>query len=56
VLDWTKAHLEPTPLWAIVAPANEPSLKLADRLGFERVAEMVYHDSPTLVLRRPAWD
>src|SRR5947208_2545981 len=54
VLDWAHANLAPTPLWAIIAPANEPSLKLADKLGFERVSEVVYHDSPTLVLRRPA--
>jgi RimJ/RimL family protein N-acetyltransferase len=55
VLDWAKANLQPTPIWAIIAPANEPSLKLADKLGFERVSEVVYHDSATLVLRRPAW-
>ena len=55
VLDWARNNLEPSPLWAIVAPANEPSLKLADRLGFKRVTDVVYHDSPTVVLRRPAW-
>ena len=43
-LDWAEGNLEPTPLWAIIAPANEPSLKLAERLGFERVTEVVYHD------------
>ena len=36
VLDWAKANLRPTPIWAIIAPENEPSLKLADKLGFER--------------------
>ncbi|MFL6722297.1 MAG: GNAT family N-acetyltransferase [Sphingomonas sp.] len=54
-LEWAKANLAPTPLWAIIAPANEPSLKLAERLGFDRVSEVSYHDSPTIVLRRPAW-
>jgi len=54
-LDWAKSNLEPTPIWAIVAPANEPSLKLAGRLGFERVTEVVYHENPTMVLRRQAW-
>jgi RimJ/RimL family protein N-acetyltransferase len=52
-LDWAERNLPPTPLWAIIAPANEPSLKLAERLGFERVTEVSYHDSPTMVLRRP---
>ena len=55
VLDWTEANLEPTPLWAIIAPKNEPSLKLAEKLGFERHSETLYHDDPTVVLKRSAW-
>ena len=55
VLDWAERTLDPTPIWAIIAPANEPSLKLAERLGFVPVAETAYHDDPTVVLRRPAW-
>jgi len=54
-LDWAEATLDPVPVWAIVAPANEPSLKLAERLGFERIHETQYHGDPTVVLRRPAW-
>jgi RimJ/RimL family protein N-acetyltransferase len=55
VIDWVEAHLEPTPLWAIIAPANTPSIKLAGKLGFEPLHETSYHGDPTLVLRRPAW-
>ncbi len=55
VLDWTEANLDPTPIWAIIAPANEPSLKLAKKLGFEWFSETVYHNDPTVVLKRPAW-
>ncbi len=55
VLGWAEASLAPTPIWAIIAPANAPSLKLADKLGFKRVHETLYHDDPTVVLRRPAW-
>jgi RimJ/RimL family protein N-acetyltransferase len=55
VIEWTEANLTPTPLWAIIAPANEPSLKLAQKLGFERVSETLYHDDPTIILKRPAW-
>jgi RimJ/RimL family protein N-acetyltransferase len=51
-LTWADKTLEPVPVWAIVAPENRPSLKLADRLGFERLADSVYHDAPTAVLRR----
>ena len=55
VLDWAHANVEPTPIWAIIAPANEPSIRLAERLGFERLGETDYHGDPTLVLKRPAW-
>ena len=55
VLDWAEANLEPTPIWAMIAPANEPSFRLAERLGFERLHEVTYHDDPTVILRRPAW-
>ncbi|HVM23489.1 MAG TPA: GNAT family N-acetyltransferase, partial [Sphingomicrobium sp.] len=54
-LDWAEANLRPTAIWAIVAPANEPSLRLAAKLGFERVHDTTYHDAPTVVLKRPAW-
>ena len=54
-ITWLENHLQPTPIWAIIAPANEASLKLAGKLGFQRVGESIYHEEPTLVLRRPAW-
>jgi RimJ/RimL family protein N-acetyltransferase len=55
VIDWAESNLQPTPIWAIIAPANEASIKLAEKLGFERHNETTYHDDPTIVLRRPAW-
>ena len=55
VLGWAEENLRPTPIWAIIAPENEPSLKLAAKLGFERLHETSYHGSPTIVLRRPTW-
>ena len=55
VLHWAETNLEPTPIWAIIAPENEPSLKLAAKLGFETVDETLYNDEPTAVLQRPAW-
>ncbi|MBA3525577.1 MAG: GNAT family N-acetyltransferase [Pseudomonadota bacterium] len=54
-LAWAEASLEPTPIWAIIAPENHSSFRLAERLGFERVAETLYNNEPTAVLRRPAW-
>ena len=55
VLQWAQANIEPTPIWAIIAPANEPSIRLAERLGFEQVGEALYNKEPTLVLKRPSW-
>jgi len=56
VLEWTEANLQPSPIWAIIAPANAPSIKLAEILGFEEVGETLYHGDATLVFRRPAWN
>lgn len=55
VLDWAETNLHSTPIWAIIAPENEPSLRLAAKLGFERLHETLYHNDPTVVLKRPAW-
>ncbi len=55
-LQWAEANLDPTPVWAIVAPGNEPSLRLAAKLGFERVGDNLYQGDPTVVLKRPAWE
>lgn len=54
-LDWAEANLDPTSIWAIIAPANAPSIRLAEKLGFELVDETSYHGDSTLVLRRPPW-
>ena len=55
VIRWAQEALAPTHIWAIIAPANEPSLKLAAKLGFERVGDSLYNDEPTIVLKRPVW-
>jgi RimJ/RimL family protein N-acetyltransferase len=53
VLAWADSSLQPTPIWAIIAPSNAPSFRLAERLGFERLGETLYNDESTAVLRRP---
>lgn len=55
VLEWAEANLAPTPIWAIIAPENDPSLRLAAKLGFAHVADTLYDNEPTVVLQRPAW-
>jgi RimJ/RimL family protein N-acetyltransferase len=54
-LGWAEANLDATPIWAIIAPANEPSMKLASALGFEVLHETPYNGELIVVLRRPAW-
>jgi RimJ/RimL family protein N-acetyltransferase len=54
-IDWAEANLLPTPIWAIIAPANAPSITLAGKLGFEQTGDTLYHTDRTLVFRRPAW-
>ena len=51
-LDWADSSFAPETVWAIIAPSNAPSFKLAERLGFERVSETHYQDEPTAVLKR----
>jgi len=55
VLEWAESNLDSTPIWAIIAPENQPSLRLATKLGFERVGDTLYNNDPTVILRRPVW-
>lgn len=52
VTAWADEHLADRPIWAIIAPDNAPSLKLAAKLGFERLEDSIYNGQPTGVLRR----
>jgi RimJ/RimL family protein N-acetyltransferase len=55
VLAWAESSLDPCPVWAIIAPGNVSSFRLAERLGFVAVGESTYNDEPITVLKRPAW-
>ena len=52
-LNWADGALQPVPVWAIINPENSPSIRLAERLGFERLADSVYQEEATAVFRRP---
>lgn len=54
LLKWAETTLPPQPIWAIISEGNEPSFKLAAKLGFEPLNQVDYH-GPTRVLRRPGW-
>ena len=53
-LGWLAQTFGPTPLFAIIAPGNEPSMKLAERLGFERTADATYKGEAISCWQRPA--
>jgi RimJ/RimL family protein N-acetyltransferase len=38
----------------IIDPANTPSIRLAERLGYHLVTQATYRDKPTLLFDRPA--
>ncbi|HEX8216476.1 MAG TPA: GNAT family N-acetyltransferase, partial [Allosphingosinicella sp.] len=51
-LDWADATLGASEIVAIIAPENEPSIRLAVRAGFERAEGTIYKGDPTLIFRR----
>ena len=52
-LGWAEREIAAEWYPAIIDPANAPSIKLAERLGFVRQPDGVYRDAPIAVFRRP---
>jgi RimJ/RimL family protein N-acetyltransferase len=52
-LSWADSNLQPTPIWAIVDPVNERSLRFGASFGFERLADSIYNGEPIAILKRP---
>jgi RimJ/RimL family protein N-acetyltransferase len=53
VLAWADANLRVPSYPAIIAPENVASIRLAERLGFERQPDAIYRGQTTALLRRP---
>ncbi|MEO6361142.1 MAG: GNAT family N-acetyltransferase [Sphingomicrobium sp.] len=51
-LSWSDANSSQSPVWAIADPDNERSLRLAAKLGFERLDDSAYHGEPIAIMRR----
>ena len=54
-LGWFEANFAPVSIPAIIAHENGPSIRLAERLGFERQPDATYKDEAVALFRRPAW-
>ncbi len=51
-LAWAEPHFGRTDFVCIIAPENQPSLKLADKLGFSEYARGLYKGETSVMLRR----
>ncbi len=53
-LAWLDSQLGPVDVPAIISIGNDPSMKLAERLGFNREPDGIYKNEPIAIFRRPA--
>ena len=54
ILSWFDREFGKHRIWALISPGNDPSMKLAEKLGFERQADGAYRDKPQTIWLRPA--
>ena len=54
ILTWFEEQFGKQPIWAMISPGNEPSMKLAGKLGFTRQPDGTYRDKPQTYWLRPA--
>jgi RimJ/RimL family protein N-acetyltransferase len=52
ILGWAESTLPDLRVVCIIAPENQPSIRVAEKAGFHLWQTSTYHDSPTLVFRR----
>ena len=53
VIAWAEEMLEPSSLWAMIVPANAPSIRLAGRLGFVEQGQANHLGTTVNIYRRP---
>jgi RimJ/RimL family protein N-acetyltransferase len=54
ILAWFDGQFGPKSIWALISPGNDPSMKLAQKLGFVKQADGLYRDKPQTFWLRPA--
>ena len=53
ILAWADTALDADEIVAIISIGNDPSIRLAERLGFQRRPDGVYREEPISIWRRP---
>ena len=53
MLEWADQNVDADETVAIISIGNDPSMKLAERLGFERQPDGIYRDEPISLWGRP---
>ena len=54
LLAWADETVDAPEIVAIIDPANDPSIRVAERCGFNSREDAVYKGEPILLFRRPA--
>lgn len=52
-LQWAEKHFGRTDFICMIAPQNQPSLNVAEKLGYREFARTAYKGEPSVLLRRP---
>jgi RimJ/RimL family protein N-acetyltransferase len=52
IVAWADRNLAASASYCLIDPQNQPSLKLANKMGFSQIAEVSYHTMPSVVFRR----
>ena len=52
MMAWMEASFAPERMVCIIDPENAPSLRVAEKLGFQRFGDALYKEKPIVTLRR----
>ena len=52
-VEWGESHFASPRMVCMISPENTPSIRVAEKCGFRRYAEVIYKDSPNLLFERP---
>jgi len=53
-LRWAESHFASQPVVCLIHPENTPSLRIAQKCGFEHLRQATNKDQPATVLQRPS--